>query len=822
MPSVPGNETGVNRPSALAVRVETIPQPLCQIDHWVVWAYTAETDPDTGQVDYSKPPYDPNTGRRASSTDPRTWTSFVQALAVYRDRQLDGIGFCLRRDGRIVAIDLDKCRDPVTGVIEASALEIVRLLGSYTEISPSGRGLRIFVYGTLPPSGRKRGRFECYEHARYVTVTGHVLEGVPQTIEERQAEIERVHAQVFAERHQNNSSASRGHAAGPVSLDDAEIIRRASQARNGAGDRFNRLWNGDTTGYASASEADLALVNHLCFWCGPDEARIADLFSQSGLHRSKWNREDYRQRTIARALQGRTQYFTGQRPGAGSGNSNSNGVRDAQSQDEPASEAANDPHRLARLFAQDYVRDGVPTLRYWQAEWHVHSGGAFGVLPAHDLKGRLVGRIKAEFDRLARAGHRAWEAAGRVNDKGKPQACPVARRVTTRLLADVVQALAGMVLIPSSVQAPAWLDQAQPAANWKAKDLLVCRNKIVNLPQYVEQGRDYEMEPTPRLLSVNALDYDFASDAPRPVQWENFLHSLWPDDEETIRALQLWFGYCLLPDTSLHKILMMVGPRRSGKGTIARVLRALLGLQNTVAPTLASLTMNFGLWPLVGKTLAIISDARLSGRTDTAVAVERLLSISGEDAQTIDRKNLPPITCSLPVRFMILTNELPRLHDVSGALVGRLVLLRLTESFYGREDTQLTARLLTELPGILGWAIQGYERLGEQGHIHQPASGKKLVAHLEDLTSPITAFLRECCKVACGCEVFCRDLYERWQRWTETKGVRDAGESVFGRDLHAAVPTLDVSQPRGPDGQRARKYIGIRLRRDEDEDEDED
>ena len=112
---------------------------------------------------------------------------------------------------------------------------------------------------------------------------------------------------------------------------------------------------------------------------------------------------------------------------------------------------------------------------------------------------------------------------------------------------------------------------------------------------------------------------------------------------------------------------MIVGPKRSGKGTIARILARLVGLANVCVLMLAGLGTNFGLWPLLGKTLAIISDARLSGRTDAAVVVERLLSISGEDAQTVDRKNLSQVTCKLPGRFAILTNELPRLNDASGA-----------------------------------------------------------------------------------------------------------------------------------------------------------
>src|SRR5262249_24032562 len=202
-----------------------------------------------------------------------------------------------------------------------------------------------------------------------------------------------------------------------------------------------------------------------------------------------------------------------------------------------------------------------------------------------------------------------------------------------------------------------------------------------------------------------------------------------------IATLQEWFGYCLLPDTSQQKILLAVGPKRSGKGTIARVLRGLVGMENTAGPTLSGLGTNFGLWPLLGKTLAIISDARLSGRTDVAVVTERLLSISGEDAQTVDRKNHSHVTCQLPTRLVILTNELPRLNDPSGALVGRMILLRQKHSWYGREDPTLTGRLLEELPGILLWAVEGWARLREQGHFEQPESGKKLLADLEDLAS---------------------------------------------------------------------------------------
>ena len=120
--------------------------------------------------------------------------------------------------------------------------------------------------------------------------------------------------------------------------------------------------------------------------------------------------------------------------------------------------------------------------------------------------------------------------------------------------------------------------------------------------------------PTPAFFSLHMLNYSFDPAAPEPAAWLEFLHQLWPDnDQESIDLLQEWFGHLLVPDTSYQKILMLLGPKRSGKGTVARVLRCLIGVENCCNPTLSSLATNFGLAPLVGKLAAIVTDARLSG-----------------------------------------------------------------------------------------------------------------------------------------------------------------------------------------------------------------
>jgi primase-polymerase (primpol)-like protein len=376
--------TSAGRPQAQAVNTDLIPAVLKAVARWLVWRYVEEVDPATGEVDWDKPPVNAKTGGLASSTNAKTWSSFETACAAYQRGGLDGLGFVLHaqpgEDGGpvIVAIDLDKCRDPVTGAIDDWALQIIRNVNSYTEVSPSGRGIRIFLFGRLPPSGRKKGPFECYETGRYVTVTGQHVEGTPLSVEHRQAELERVHRHVFGDAGAPTRQAPGGGGV-PANLEDAEVVRRAGAAKNGA--KFRRLWHGDLTDYNSASEADLALVNYLAFWVGPNEARIDELFRQSGCFRTKWNRDDYRQRTIAKVLDGRTEYYDpSRRKGGRRSRTPTNGQRQDASADQEQPATPDEPaeaHLTDRGNAVRLVHRHGQDLRFchpW-GKWLVWDGG---------------------------------------------------------------------------------------------------------------------------------------------------------------------------------------------------------------------------------------------------------------------------------------------------------------------------------------------------------------------------------------------------------------------------------------------------------------
>jgi putative DNA primase/helicase len=271
-------------------------------------------------------------------------------------------------------------------------------------------------------------------------------------------------------------------------------------------------------------------------------------------------------------------------------------------------------------------------------------------------------------------------------------------------------------------------------------------------------------------------------------------------------------GYLLVADTSLQKIFLILGPRRSGKGTIGRIATALLGRDNVASPTLADFQHNFGLEPLIGTLLALISDARLGQGANHKAVVERLLAISGEDPQTIPRKYLKAWKGTLRTRFLILTNELPRLSDASGALPSRCVIIRLTKSFEGNEDPKLIDKLIPELPGIFNWSLEGLRRLRRRGHFVQPDASAELRNELETLGSPLRAFVMEDCQVGAGLSVSVAQLYDHFRIWAEEAGLAPIPDRpTFGRDLHAIIPTLHVSQPRVGDG-RPRRYLGITLK----------
>jgi putative DNA primase/helicase len=289
--------TAPSPPTILPINLAGIPADLRRIPRWVCWEWKQIPE---ARKPWTKPPVDPKSGRLASVTDSSTWGTFDQAIEYAQRHRLPGIGLVFTDDDDLVGIDLDHCRDPVTGELTKWAAETVDRFASYTEVTPSGTGIRVIVRGSVPGTRRKKpGVAEIYPDDRFFTMTGHVLNGEARPIRACSAEIVAFYAELFPEPQRAPGSSDSRPA---LQMEDRELIDRALAAANG--EKFRRLSAGDISGYASASEADLAFCSIVAFYHA-DEDQIDRLYRSSGLYREKWEREGYRRDTITLAMTGR-------------------------------------------------------------------------------------------------------------------------------------------------------------------------------------------------------------------------------------------------------------------------------------------------------------------------------------------------------------------------------------------------------------------------------------------------------------------------------------------------------------------------------------
>ncbi len=271
-----------------------VPVELRALNQWVLWRLEpSPKDP----AKLTKVPYRvrrPDVG--ASSTDPGQWAPYAEAIAALdRETSMSGVGFVVATHSGIAGVDLDHCIND-RGTLEPWAAEIVTALDSYTEVTPSGRGIRVFVEARLPPAGRKKGNVEMYDAGRFLTVTGDHWPDAPLAIEPRTEQLAAIHAKYLAPARPQLPMVT-----DVASEADAVILEQARELS-----KFRLLYDhGDFRDYPSQSEADLALCS-LLVKAGADAGGVDRLMRQSRLMRPKWDERrgavTYGEQTIGRAL----------------------------------------------------------------------------------------------------------------------------------------------------------------------------------------------------------------------------------------------------------------------------------------------------------------------------------------------------------------------------------------------------------------------------------------------------------------------------------------------------------------------------------------
>lgn len=290
------------------LNINSIPEELRAVKQWIAWRAIWNEE----RQKWDKQPVNPYNGRLAATNDPGTWGKFHVAIKHAERNGLAGIGFVFTKNDPYIGIDIDKCVDE-SGALSPMANEIVKEVQSYTEYSPSGRGVHIIVKGTMPEQGNRNDKIglEMYSYGRYFTFTGLCLKDTISTVEERTEAITRIHAKYIAK---DDSTSTHRARIEEITLSDRDLLEKAIKAKGG--ERFACLWQGDTSEYdGDHSRADQALCCMLAFWTGGDYSRIDSLFRQSGLYRNKWdkrhygNGDTYGHRTILQAIARTNEYY---------------------------------------------------------------------------------------------------------------------------------------------------------------------------------------------------------------------------------------------------------------------------------------------------------------------------------------------------------------------------------------------------------------------------------------------------------------------------------------------------------------------------------
>ena len=723
---------------------EAVPIELLGLPQWVAWRWEERSGKPT------KPPLNPHTGEYASTTDPATWGTFQDAFRFRREHpSAAGPGFVFTKDDPYAGVDLDKCRNPETGEIAPWAQIMLSYLSSYSEVSPSGTGIKVFARGALP-AGVHKGAIEAYDSGRYFTVTGNHIAGTPLTIEDRHVELQTLYAWL-----KDDAATERPGPlpVTPVSLDDVALIEKARTAANGA--KFERLWNGDWRDYPSQSEADLALCSQLVFWTGGDRDRVDRLFRQSSLFRQKWDQphfadgRTYGMATTDTAIR-RTDAFYG------AGFEHSSPLPSNEPSPLPTSirfpcTDSGNAELFARLYG-DRLR-----FEHRRKRWLLWDGN------------RCKPDVDEEVLRLAKAAARhRYEQAATIEDlkeRGAEAKWSITSESRMRLEAALALAQAERPI-------------ADSGEGWDANPwLLAVANGVVDL----RTGLLRPGEPDDKITMTSSVEYHPDADC---LRWERFLREVFGGQDDLLDYMWRAVGYGLTGETGEQCHFICWGSGWNGKTTFQRVQREVMGdyATNTSFSTLemsGRYSIPNDLAALYSKRLVTASELNEAVRLNEA----RLKMLAGEDPVTARFLHGEFFTFVPVAKFWLSVNHKPIVSDDSTGFWRKVRLIPFTQSFEGRADKGLKAALRGEYPGILAWMVRGCLEWQKRG-LAPPDVVKAATEEYRSESDPVAVFLQERCLTGPDYVARAGALYKAYQDWSEEAGLgkhERLSNTKFGR-----------------------------------------
>ena len=792
----------------MPVNFVNIPDVLKQTASFCVWKMEKRSGRPT------KVPYNPRTGAMAKTNDPSTFADFNTAMKSYAIGGWDGIGY--RVSEGIGAIDIDHCIREDGSLNDVAAPILGIFPDAYFERSPSGTGLRGFF--KLSPdfaydktvyyiNNRKHG-LEVYLPGvtnRFVTVTGDMFRNGAVT---RNDDALRTLLDTFMKRSARVSSKT----VEPVSyLDDDGVIAHASASESG--DKFKALYEGRwEEGYDSQSDADMALVSILAFWCGNVEEQIDRIFRTSGLMRDKWDRmtgdSTYGQITIRNAVSTNGEIYTPIMTGSAED--------DFETLDEDEEEAEvltfepdlshitltieeMRPHTKPR-YQRDEIGIGYAFADYFKpiarfdrerGIWYVYDGKVW----QPDENALAVAELaKILADRL-------YTFALQITDED-----------TRNRYIKRVQKLQMRKNRRTMIEDAKSVYPVSHTVFDRNTNLFNCQNGTLNLTT----GEFRPHDPADFLTMMSGITYDPDATCPR---WEQFISEVMCNDSDLALYLQKALGYALTGDTSLECLFILYGATsRNGKGTTMETFLKIMGdYGKTSNPEM--LSTKFGNTNASGPSEEI---ARLAGVrfvnisepekkiTFNAALVKRM---TGND--TLNARFLHENSFDFRPNFKIFinTNYKPSVSDMTLFYSCRLKLIPFKRHFEEHEqDKGLKAFFSTDvcLSAIFNWCYEGYMRFRSEG-LEDPAAVSQATKEYQEESDRIGQFVDAWLEEGEAFEVRTSAAYKLYGEWCDKYGYRKENSTNFNNAIQRFFPIVRKRPNDTKGAQKTTMLVGCRF-----------
>lgn len=685
------------------VFMENIPNELKQMPRWAMWQWI------WNGKKWDKPPYRVEGGKAANNKSAH-WGEFQKAVSALGDRKrFSGIGFTLGGKGcGYTVVDIDNCRDRDSKEIAPWATEVIEYLNSYTEVSPSGEGVKIWLRGSMPEGNwaNKRDNFEVYDKGRYLTITGQVIEDLNEISDGGDGLL-----RFLVDNMQSESSESPQR-----EPDDVEWLTECAK-------------EAITYIDPDCEYDEWVRVGMALHWLSDDLFDVWDKWSSEGGKyegtsncRQHWESFDSRKNSVKIA----TLFYLASQNGF---------VMPVRSYEK------SDYGVARRVIAK------IQGRIYWVQEWRTWAcwdGRKFATETDSDLVEAIIRTSKEMISE-------APEGGDKEADKVRAAYIAWCKKYQSKNGVDAVIRFCRSLL------------STKVEAFDTNRLMLHCENGVLEFGDKVTfTGHD------PKLMNTQLSPVVYSSDAKCP-RWEQFIDEVTQGDTELGTYLQKLCGYCLTGRIDQQEIYILYGDGNNGKSVFAEILLNLLG--DYGSPARQELLMAQSsqhvtdVADLYGRRCVVAQETDESCR----LRENQVKVLTGGSVIRARRLYENAWSFKPTHKIMLATNNMPTVRGTDDGIWRRIRIIPFRASFQGREDRGLEGKLIAELPGILNWAIYGY-KLFQLESLNEPPCMSHSRTRFRDDMNTVRQFVDDRCILDEEHRTETGTLYQAYKLYCEQEG----------------------------------------------------